>query len=142
MIKLSIPKSEINKAVKEVEARSTEYEKNVAKELFRGALDIESGAKQKAPVKDARLRTSIQSKIDHKDVSAEVTANVDYAPYVEFGTGLYAKEYLAGKPREMVEHAREFFKTGRGRRPAQPFLFPTYYEQRPKIIARVRKAKI
>lgn len=142
MIKLSIPKGEINKVVKEVNRRSSTYEANVAKELFKGALDIESGAKQKAPVKFGRLRSSIQSKIDHKDVSAEVTANVDYAPYVEFGTGLYAKEYLAGKPTEMVQHAREFFETGKGRTPAQPFLFPAYYEQRPKIISRVRKAKI
>lgn len=142
MIKLSIPQSEINKVVKEVNRRSSTYEANVAKELFKGALDIESGAKQRAPVDTGRLRSSIQSKIDHKDISAEVTANVDYAPYVEFGTGLYAKELLAGKPREMVQHAREFFKTGRGRRMAQPFLFPTYYEQRPKIIARIKKAKI
>ena len=142
MIKLSIPKSEINKAVKEMEGKASTYQRNVAKELFKGALDIESGAKQRAPVKFGRLRSSIQSKIDHKDVSAEVTANVDYAPYVEFGTGLYAKELLAGKPREMVQHAREFFKTGKGRTPAQPFLFPAYYEQRPKIISRVKKAKI
>jgi len=142
MIKLSIPKSEINKAVKEMEGRASKYEQNVAKELFRGALDIESGAKQKAPVDTGRLRSSIQSKIDPDDVSAEVVVNAEYGPYVEFGTGLYAKELLAGKPREMVQHAREFFKTGKGRRPAQPFVFPAYYEQRPKIISRVKKAKI
>ena len=50
MIKLSIPQSEINKAVKEMEGRASTYERNVAKELFKGALDIESGAKQRAPV--------------------------------------------------------------------------------------------
>ena len=142
MIRLSIPPAELRKAVQQIEGRTNKYKANVAKALFNGALDIESGAKQKAPVDTGRLRSSIQSKIDHKDISAEVTANVDYAPYVEFGTGIYARDYLAGKPKEMTDHALEFYKTGQGRRPAKPFLFPTYYEQRPKIIARVKKAKI
>jgi HK97 gp10 family phage protein len=142
MIKLSIPPAEMKKVTEEIRKRKSVYEQNVAKELFKGALDIESGAKQRAPVDTGRLRSSIQSKIDKEDVSAEVTVNVDYAPYVEFGTGQYAKAYLAGKPREMVDHAREFYKTGNGYRPARPYLFPTYYEQRPKIIARVKKAKI
>jgi HK97 gp10 family phage protein len=142
MIKLSIPKGQIAKVVKEMEGRATEYERDVAKELFKGALDIESGAKQRAPVKFGQLRSSIQSKIDHKDISAEVVANAEYAPYVEFGTGQYASEYLAGKPTEMVKHASEFKKSGNGYSPAQPFLFPAYYEERPKIISRVKKAKI
>jgi len=142
MIKLSIPPKEMRKVTEEIRKRKSVYEANLAKALFKGALDIESGAKMKAPVDTGRLRSSIQSKIDHEDVSAEVTVNVDYAPYVEFGTGQYAREYLAGKPREMVDHAREFKRPKDGYSPARPFLFPTYYEQRPKIIRSLKRAKI
>jgi HK97 gp10 family phage protein len=141
MIKLSIPQSEINKAVKEMEGRASTYERNVAKELFKGALDIESGAKQRAPVITNTLRSSIQSKIDHKDISAEVIVNAEYGAYVEFGTGRYA----------MSEHDVQYsamaqqFK-GKGikqiNRFPKPYLIPAYEEQRPKIIARVKKAKI
>lgn len=141
MIKLSIPQSEINKAVKEMEGKASTYQRNVAKELFKGALDIESGAKQRAPVDKGQLRSSIQSKIDHKDISAEVIVNAEYGAYVEFGTGRYA----------MSEHDVQYsamaqqFK-GKGikqiNRFPQPYLIPAYEEQRPKIIARVKKAKI
>jgi len=142
MIKLSIPPAEMRRVTEEIRKRKSVYEANLARVLFKGALDIESGAKMKAPVDTGRLRSSIQSKIDHEDVSAEVTVNVDYAPYVEFGTGQYAREYLAGKPREMVDHAREFKRPKDGYSPARPFLFPTYYEQRPKIIKALKRAKI
>lgn len=51
---------------------------------------------------------------------------VDYAAYVEFGTGQFAKSYLAGMTKEIKSYAMTFYVNGQGRMPAQPFLIPAY----------------
>ena len=55
---------------------------------------------------------------------------VDYAPYVEFGTGPFAKSYLASMPKEIKSYAMTFFVNGQGRTEAQPFLIPAYLKYR------------
>jgi HK97 gp10 family phage protein len=55
---------------------------------------------------------------------------VDYAPYVEFGTGPFAKSYLAGMNKEIKTYAMTFFVNGQGRMEAQPFLIPAYLKYR------------
>ena len=50
------------------------------------ALDIESQAKQKAPVDTGHLRASIGVRKTGK-LSAEVAASAHYAAYVELGRG-------------------------------------------------------
>ena len=54
-------------------ARSTEM-------IVRGAMD-------KAPVDEGRLRSSIKPKYSADKLSSEVSVNVIYGPYMEFGTG-------------------------------------------------------
>lgn len=58
----------------------------------------------------------------------------EIAAYIEFGTGAYAKEYLSGKPTEMVEEAMKFFVSGKGRLEAHPYLFPIYYKYKVKLM--------
>lgn len=55
---------------------------------------------------------------------------VDYAAYVEFGTGLFASQYLSGMPKEIKTYAFTFYVNGKGRMPAQPFLIPAYLKYR------------
>lgn len=49
-------------------------------------------AKMLTPVDTGNLRNSMTHQVDMEDKVVYVGTNVQYAPYVEFGTGLYADE--------------------------------------------------
>lgn len=97
---------------------------------------VERSAKQKAPKDEGTLRNSIQSEVikDGVDIVGVVFTPLEYAPYVEFGTGLFAEE---GNGRK-TGWAYEDEETGetiwtRGQRP-QPYLRPALNENRNKIL--------
>jgi HK97 gp10 family phage protein len=103
---------------------------------------VERSAKQKAPKDTGALRNSITSKVetDSEGVKGIVYTPLEYAPYVEYGTGLFAE---AGNGRK-TGWAYEDEETGetiwtRGQKPAnyggnpQGFLRPALYENREKI---------
>jgi HK97 gp10 family phage protein len=104
------------------------------------SLNIERQAKRNATksVDTGRLRSAIVP--DHSGTEANVEVKVKYAQYVEFGTGAFAAEYLSTKDKDLREYAMTFYETGKGRMPAQPFLFPAAEAERPKHIERMRKA--
>lgn len=107
------------------------------------SLNIERKAKRNAPTNKkvgsgGRLRSAIVA--DHSGEYADVQVKVNYAQYVEFGTGAFAAEYLASKDKDMREYAMTFYETGKGRTPAQPFLFPAAEDEKPKYIKRMREA--
>lgn len=52
---------------------------------------IENQAKEFSPVDDGTLRASITSKVVNDD-TAIIGTNVEYAPYVHEGTGIYAED--------------------------------------------------
>ena len=55
-----------------------------------GAL-IEASAKFLCPVDLGELKGSINHQVDENELCVRVGTNVEYAPYVEFGTGEYAE---------------------------------------------------
>lgn len=95
---------------------------------------VEASAKQKAPKDTGALRNSIASKIEavEGEIRGVVYTPLEYAPYVEYGTGLFAEE--GGRKTGWVY---EDEKTGekvftRGQHP-QPYLRPALTENRDKI---------
>lgn len=50
------------------------------------ALDIESGAKRRCPVRTGNLRASLTTTIERDGLRAQVGTSVYYAAYVELGT--------------------------------------------------------
>jgi HK97 gp10 family phage protein len=67
----------------------------VQREVKRAALNVEAGAKRRAPVDTGRLRNSITHRVEPDGLSAVVGTNVEYAPHVEFGTRFQrAQPYL------------------------------------------------
>jgi HK97 gp10 family phage protein len=108
---------------------------NVEKAMQKACLLVEGEAKKKAPKDTGALRNSITSKVeqDSEGVKGIVFTPLEYAPYVEYGTGLFAEE---GNGRK-TPWAYEDEKTGdliytRGQKP-QPYLRPALYENREKI---------
>lgn len=131
----------LNKLLKDIDKKSEEIQKEVQFELVKSASQIESDAKRFAPTgQNSQLRAAIR-KFKESDFSYTISVpNVHYAPYVEFGTGAYASYYLSDKSPEMRNYARQFYVNGKGRIPAQPFLFPAFEKERPKLLKRMRKA--
>lgn len=73
-----------------------------AKDIVKQAtLQTERNAKQLAPVDTGYMRNSISSSFTHGGLVGTVTANAEYALFVEFGTT---------------------------RQPAQPFMFPSFHQ--------------
>lgn len=63
----------------------------------------------------------------------------EISAYVEFGTGVNAEVFLAGKPEEQVAEARKFFVNGEGRLNAHPFFFPAIYQHRDELAEEIEK---
>ena len=58
--------------------------------LERCGLQAEGYAKDLAPVDTGNLRNSISHKVVNSEPAAYIGTNVEYAPYVEFGTGMHS----------------------------------------------------
>ena len=58
-------------------------------------LAAEKYAKKLCPVDTGNLRNSISHTVDTEEPAAYIGTNSEYAPYVEFGTGIYA---TGGRP--------------------------------------------
>lgn len=52
--------------------------------------EAEGYAKDEVPVDTGRLRNSIAHKVVADEKAVYIGTNVDYGPYVEYGTGIYA----------------------------------------------------
>ena len=125
------------KGIEQFKRELNKVKSNITREIERttsaSLLRIGSDAKRKAPVDTGRLRSSITHRQNGTD--GEVSTNVKYAPYIEFGTG-----NLVSVPDELKEIAMEF--KGRGLRqvnlPARPFLYPALVKERPNYIRNLK----
>ena len=96
---------------------------------------VERSAKQKAPKGTGELRRSITSKVDrigNEGVVGTVFTPLEYAPYVEFGTGLFAES--GGRqdvPWCYQDDEGEWHSTS-GMHP-QPYMRPALNENREQI---------
>lgn len=100
------------------------------KSLGRACALVERSAKQKAPKGVGELRRSITSKIE--GTTGIVYTPLEYAPYVEYGTGLFAEE--GGRldvPWNYQDDKGEWHSTS-GQHP-HPYMRPALDENREKI---------
>ena len=101
------------------------------KNLETAALLVERSAKQKAPKDTGALRRSITSKVE--GLEGIVYTPLEYAPYIEYGTGLFAE----GNGRKDVpwnyQDDKGNWHSTSGLKP-QPFMRPSLDENRQKIL--------
>ena len=105
---------------------------NVQKALGKCCALVERSAKQLAPKDNGELRRSITSKVE--GLEGIVFTPLEYAPYVEFGTGLFAEDGngRADVPWHYKDDAGEWHTTS-GQRP-QPFMRPALDQNRVQIL--------
>jgi HK97 gp10 family phage protein len=78
-------------ALRKIEELGGNLRSAIRKALERSAMSVQSQAKLLAPVDTGRLRASIDRRIEGR--TAYVGTNLDYAPYVEYGT-----RYMRAQP--------------------------------------------
>ena len=98
--------------------------------LGKACAVVEASAKQKAPKDTGALARSITSKIE--DTEGIIFTPLEYAPYVEYGTGLFAEEGGRSTPWVYKDDKGEWHRTS-GQKP-HPFMRPALEENREKII--------
>lgn len=98
--------------------------------LNKACVLVENEAKMLAPVDDGQLRRSITHEV--KDNKGYVGTNVEYAPYVEYGTGLFAAGGNGRQDRWSYQDDEGEWHSTIGQKP-QPFLEPALEANREKI---------
>ena len=89
----------------------------IARALEAMGLQAEGYAKMKCPVDTGRLRNSITHTYDEAEQKAYIGTNVEYAPYVEYGTSkTKAQPFLEPAVTDHVDEykriAENFLKNG------------------------------
>jgi len=165
MLKAEVSKADINKALGKFERFSKQKLNEIEYVINDGALKVESSAKNLAPVDMGALRSSIKTG-KFGEVGREVYTNLEYAPYVEFGTkskvdvpaGLesYAMQFKGKKGTfdELLQNIQGWAKRkgipedrvygiainiARDGRKAQPYLFPAFERHRPAILRKLKR---
>lgn len=104
--------------------------------MGRACAFVEGEAKKKAPKGNGELRRSIESRVEETgdDITGVVSTPLEYAPYVEFGTGLFAEDGDGRKdvPWCYQDEKGEWHSTS-GQPPA-PFLRPALHENRETVL--------
>ena len=113
---------------------------NIEDALGKACALVERSAKQKAPKDTGELRRSITSKVESNgsDIQGVVYTPLEYAPYVEFGTGLFAES--GGRqdvPWNYRDDKGEWHSTS-GIKP-QPFMRPALNENREEILRKLKE---
>lgn len=106
---------------------------NVSKALNKACLVVENEAKRLCPVDTGDLRSSITHEVNN-DVGI-VGTNKEYAPYVEFGTGIFASEGNGRDTPWSYQDDKGEWHTTVGQKP-QPFL-ETAIQTKKKLVIKV-----
>ena len=112
-------------------------ESKIQQQLGIACALVERSAKMKAPKDTGALRRSITSKVD--GLTGIVFTPLEYAPFVELGTGLFAENGAGRKdvPWNYQDDKGEWHST-RGQKP-QPFMRPALNENRTEIIRIIKE---
>lgn len=126
---MSIKIENLDSIVKKLEELSNAD--NLEGALGKAAAIVEASAKKKAPKGDGGLRNSITSRVDGNE--AIVFTPLEYAPYVEYGTGLFAEGGGRTDVPWRYQDEEKQWHTTSGMKP-QPYMRPALNENREKVI--------
>lgn len=128
----------LDKLLNKLQAAPEEVKEQVYAEVEATAFDIAASAKGKVP-KDMGFLSNAITMNPINESTFEVVAQKFYAPYVEFGTGANAANYLSSQDEELKAYATTFYVNGQGRMKPRPFLFPTVKAEVPKMWGRIKE---
>lgn len=135
----------LDKLAKDLRKFGADGEKALKLNIELAATNIERGAIARLKPELNFIRQRIDKRIEDGGFTAKVgvqgTEENPVPLYHEVGTGLFASQLLNGGQYddEIRALARLYYINGEGTLPASPYLFPAYFEERPKILEELRK---
>jgi hypothetical protein len=140
----------LDKLIKDLQKFEKDGERVAVRNIGRSATNIEKASKRDAPKYIGDLKLNFDQRIDkiieNRGLSAkvgiqQVRQKGEFAVWYEFGTGLSAREILAGSDytKEIKDLAQIFFRTGEGTLKGKPYLFPNFFKESPKLIEKLKK---
>ena len=109
---------------------------NLEGALGKACAIVEASAKKKAPKDSGDLRRSITSKVENNE--GVVFTPLFYAPYIEFGTGLFAESGGRTDVPWVYQDDKGNWHSTSGMKP-QPFMRPALYENREEILRIIKE---
>lgn len=124
-----------------LDAAQVILQEEVVTAIQNSGLSMEREAKNQAPVDTGHLRRSITSQTVSlgSQPQAIVSAPVKYAPYVEFGTGIYARDGNGRKTPWVYRNRRGQFIRTHGNKP-NPFMGRSFEIKKDATVSRVSDA--
>lgn len=116
-------------------------ERKIYQAIGKACALVERKAKEKAPKDTGALRRSITSEVDNSqgEMVGTIFTPLEYAPYVEFGTGLFAETEGRQDVPWSYQDDRGNWHTTSGQRP-QPYMRPALEESREDILRIIKEA--
>lgn len=116
-------------------------EQEIKRAVEQSCAVVERRAKELAPKDTGALRQSITSEVDTSsgEITGIIFTPLEYAPYVEYGTGLFAEK---GGRKDVPWHYQDDkgdWHSTSGQKP-QPFMRPALDESRTQIMRLLREA--
>lgn len=102
---------------------------------------VENDAKKRCPVDTGELRMSITHEIEETSenrTTGAVGTNLEYAPYVEFGTGIFSSLGNGRQDKWSYKDAKGEWHTTIGQQP-QPYLHPALDDNREEVKKLIQK---
>ena len=132
-----IVKIDANSLLKRIDGMCSET--NISAAIGKACALVEGEAKKKAPKDTGALRRSISSTV--KGTEGVVFTPLEYAPYVEYGTGLFAEK--GGRKNVPWYYKDEEGKWHRssGQHP-HPYMRPALNENREEILRLIKEGII
>lgn len=109
---------------------------NMKQALNKACLVVETSARQKAPKSTGELARSITSRVE--GLEGIIYTPLEYAPYVEYGTGLFAEGGGRTDVPWFYKDDKGNWHSTSGQRP-QPYMRPALNENRDKIIQMLKE---
>ena len=105
--------------------------------IEKACLLVENEAKRNCPVDNGELRASITH--ETSEYEGEVGSDLEYAPYVEYGTGVFSSQGNGRKTPWSYRDAKGEWHTTIGQHP-QPFLIPALEDKREEVAKEIFEA--
>lgn len=102
---------------------------------------VEASAKKNAPKDTGALRNSITSEVrtEGEQVVGVVYTPLEYAPYVEYGTGLFADNGGRTDVPWCYQDDKGNWHSTSGQKP-QPFMYPALLDNRKKVVEIIKES--
>lgn len=133
---LDIELQGVDNLLKRLGEMEREMTDSIDKAMTSSIIEMNAQQRRDTPVDTGRLRMGNMFDVSNK-LSKQLYNDIEYAPYVEFGTG-----GLVSVPPGLEEIAIQFKGAGikKVNLPARPFFFRAFFENKEKMMQNIKNA--